>query len=168
MAYATTTTVSIEKSKGEIEAVLRKYGATKFASGWDDATATILFDIPMSKDAPDDIRRIQFTLPLPIRSDRKYTHRYDERSRTHKARTPIQAESAWEQACRSSWRSLLLVIKAMLEAVESGIVAFDVAFLPYTVLPSGRTVAETIIPEVESAYSGGLDRPITLALGSGR
>jgi len=33
--FAASTSVSVEKSKGEIERVLTKYGADAFQSGWD-------------------------------------------------------------------------------------------------------------------------------------
>ncbi|MCL6424457.1 hypothetical protein Bequi_13890 [Brachybacterium sp. JHP9] len=51
-------------------------------------------------------------------------------------------------------------MKALLEAVESGIVAFEEAFLPYTVVPgTGRTVAEQIGGELTGAIeSGGTPR----------
>lgn len=157
--YATQTSVSVEKSKSEIEETLRRYGADSFASAWNRDRAMIQFDM--------NGRRIQFNLPIPDRGDPEFTHRIDARGYT-KARTAIQAEAAWEQACRSSWRSLLLVIKATLEAVEAEIIAFEVAFLPYTVLPGGGTVADHIGPQIDQVYeSGVLSGPITLALGSG-
>ena len=54
-----------------------------------------------------------------------------------------------EQEVRRRWRALVLSIKAKLEAVESGITSFESEFLGYVVLPDGRTVGETIRPELD-------------------
>ena len=76
-------------------------------------------------------------------------------------RTPDKAYHAWEQACRSLWRSLLLCIKAKLEAVDSGIEMFEDAFMANIVLPDGRTVGELMQPQIDQAYiSGGMPQGI--------
>ena len=41
--YAAATSVSVEKSKAEIERTLQRYGATQFAYGWDQKRAMIGF-----------------------------------------------------------------------------------------------------------------------------
>lgn len=157
--YAQQTSVSVEKTKGEIESTLRRYGATSFGHMWNGDIAQIVFDM--------NDRRITFTLPLPRRDDPQFTHRVDGRSGRSHLRTPQAAETEWEQACRSSWRSLLLVIKATLEAVEAEIIAFEVAFLPYMMIPGGnKTVADVIVPEMEARYEGGGSHT-PLALGAG-
>ena len=159
--YAVTTTVSVESTKAEIETVLRRYGATAFASGWDSNQQVIQFDAHE--------RRIRMILPVPRRDDPEFTTRVDGRSGQRKALAPAVAEKNWEQACRSSWRSLLLLIKATLEAVEAEIVLFEDAFLPYIMLPNGKTVAEQVQSEVTEAYASGqvTARPM-LAIGRGR
>jgi len=50
---------------------------------------------------------------------------------------------------------LLLAIKARLASVEAGIETFEAAFMPYVVLPDGRTVATAVLPMIESAYQSG-------------
>lgn len=57
-----------------------------------------------------------------------------------RTRSDDAAEKAWEQATRQRWRALHLVVKAKLEAVESGITVFDDEFLAHIVLPDGGTV----------------------------
>ena len=47
------------------------------------------------------------------------------------------------------------MIKAKLEAVESGIASFEDEFLAHTLLPSGATVSEWIQPQVAEAYETG-------------
>lgn len=151
--YALETSVSVEKSKAEIEAVLRRYGATAFASGWTEEKAVMQFDIRG--------KRLVFELKLPQRSE--FT-----RSPAGRTRTRLQVEQAWEQACRSIWRSLVLLIKAMLEAVEAEIVSFETAFMPYVMLPeTGTTMAQEFVDRIDDAYKGvPLAHPL-LALGRG-
>ena len=56
---------------------------------------------------------------------------------------------------RQRWRALVLVIKAKLEAVESGITTFENEFLAHVVLPDNQTVGEWLGPQLESAYEDG-------------
>jgi len=58
------------------------------------------------------------------------------------------------------WRALALVVKAKLGAVESHIATFEQEFLPYTVLPNGRSVGEEVLPLAEQAYSVGSVEPL--------
>ena len=95
-------------------------------------------------------------LPLPVKSEPRFA-RTPERGL---ARSPAQIEQVWEQECRARWRALLLVIKAKLEAVESGITTFETEFLPCTVLPGGATVAEEIAPRVREMLSTGSSMPL--------
>lgn len=147
--YAESTTVPSDRSRAEIEKTLARYGATTFQYGWQQDRAAIGF--VMSG------RQIRFVLPLPDRESADFT-----RTPTGKSRTSTAAEAAYEQAVRQRWRALSLMVKAKLEAVASGIVTFEEEFLPHTVLPSGRTVAQEIMPAVESAYATGAVTPLQI------
>jgi len=59
------------------------------------------------------------------------------------------------QDIRQRWRALLLVIKAKLEAVESGIGSFEEEFLAHIVLPNNQTVGQYTLPQVVHAYESG-------------
>ena len=59
-----------------------------------------------------------------------------------------------KQAARERWRAVLLVIKAKLESVESGIETFEEAFLGQVMTPSGETVYQQTAPRIEAIYSG--------------
>ena len=146
---AESTTVPSDRSRAEIEKTLARYGATTFQYGWQQDRAAIGF--VMSG------RQIRFILPLPDRENPDFT-----RTPTGKSRTATAAEAAYEQAVRQRWRALSLMVKAKLEAVASGIVTFEEEFLPHTVLPSGRTVAQEIMPAVESAYATGAVTPLQI------
>lgn len=141
--YASSTTVPVEKSKAEIERTLARYGATSFMYGTTATEAVIAFEAKG--------KRILFRLPMPDPSERRFTHTPDKGL----LRSAEAASREWEQACRQSWRALALVIKAKLEAVAAGIVAFEDEFLAHIVLPGGGTVGEHIKPRIEEAYLTG-------------
>lgn len=151
--YATSTNVDSARSKAEIENIVTKYGATSFVSGWQGDRATIMFEMTD--------RRVRFTLPLPSKDDREFTHTGSRGTR----RKPDTALKAWEQSCRSKWRALALVVKAKLEAVESGITTFDEEFLAHILVPGGggKTVGQLIANS--NTLSAGTLPPL---LGSGK
>lgn len=143
MAYAENTNISVAKSKADIEDMILKHGARQFMFGQKENMAVISFVL--------SDKQMRFLLPLPDRSDRKF---WITPGRGLK-RTPKQAYKEWEQACRSKWRSLYLIIKAKLEAVESGISTIEREFLYEIVLPDGSTVGDWVMPQVERAYQIG-------------
>lgn len=147
MSYAENTSVPVEKSRAEIETVLTRYGATHFGYMVDPKQAVVMFQ---AKD-----RQVRFNLPLPDRTSQSFTHRMDGRSRMLRRLSDADAHKAWEQACRQRWRALALVIKAKLEAVESGIVSFEAEFLAHILAPDGRTIGQLAKPAVEAMYSSG-------------
>lgn len=141
--YAANTEVSSEKSRSEIERTLQRYGADQFMYGWQDEAAVVAFR------AHD--RRIRFILPLPSRTEKRFTH--FKRAGYWTPRTSEAAiQKEYEQAIRQRWRALALVIKAKLEAVESGISEFEDEFLANIMLPDGKTVGEWMRPQVDEAY----------------
>ena len=138
--FAENTSVSVEKSKAEIERVLQRYGAEQFIHGWDQHNAYIGFRMEQ--------RQIKFVIPLPTKGAPVFTKTPERRM----TRTADGALAAWEQACRQRWRALALVIKAKLEAVESGITEFEDEFLAHIVLPNGETAGEFLRPQIAMAY----------------
>lgn len=147
--YAADTTVSQDKSRSEIEATLKRYGATSFMYATGETGAIVMFHI--------SDRRVKFALAMPDRKAREFT----QHSRGY--RTPEAAEKMWEQAGRQRWRALALVIKAKLEAVAAGITTIEDEFLAHTVLPDGQTVGQFMKPQIALAYERG-DMPTSLLL----
>ena len=154
--YASETTVSADRSRGEIEWLLKKYGASGFGYMWKGTSAVIMFEM--------QDRRIRFTLPLPEKTDPKYLKTPGGRTR-HKV-SPDRLDDLWEQDCRVSWRALTLCIKAKLESVASKIESFEEAWLSHVVLPDGRTVSEAVQPQIDSAYKTGKMPPLLLGAAS--
>lgn len=151
MTYASNTSVSVEKSRYEIEVMCKKkLGATRFASGWSPKGAALAFEAKG--------RHVKFILPLPVIEDFKTTQTGRERNST-------KLEKQHEQALRSRWRSLALTIKAKIEAIESGISDFDAEFLSFIVMPGGETVGEIVGPKIIEAYKSGVAPPLMLGMG---
>lgn len=150
--FASKTAVSPDKSRAEIERLVTRYGATKFASGWEDGGAAVLFEMKG--------RRIRFSLRLPDASDKRF--KLDGRGFY---RSEKKIREAHEQEVRSLWRALTLVIKAKLEAVESNIETFETAFLAHIVVPGGGTFGEWALPQIAKAYDHGVALPPLLGGG---
>lgn len=129
--YGSRTKVSPEESRTEIEAMLRRYGADSFGYATDSRTNTARIDFTY-RDRP-----IRFILNLPDPQAPEFTRRETPRSR--------------DCAIRQLWRALVLLIRAKLEAIESGITSFEGAFLADMVLPSGQTFAQWAEPALLSS-----------------
>lgn len=140
--YAKGTDVPTDRSRAEIEKTLRRYGAAQFAYAWDDSHAILGFTAHE--------RQVRFVVPLPDPAAREFTV-----TDTGRPRSSTAAADAYERAVRQRWRVLALVVKAKLEAVDSGLIAFEDEFLSYTVLPGGMTVADAIRDRVAEAYATG-------------
>lgn len=135
--FAGSTDVPVYKSKADIEGLLTKYGAEGYHSGWQAATG----DDP-GWDAIEFLwkgRQIRFRIPRPSDTD--------PRVKAYKG--PKRGD--WiEQLNRQRWRVLMLVVKAKLEAVESGVSVFEEEFMPFIVTASGRTIGEILLPRLQA------------------
>lgn len=141
--YAEQTTVSSEASRSEIERTLARYGADQFIYGWDGDRAMVGFRMQG--------RMIRFLLPMPDRDSREFTHTPTQGN----LRSPEAQQKLVEQAMKQKWRALLLIIKAKLEAIDSGITEFEDEFLAHIVLPDGQTASTWLRPQIASAYETG-------------
>jgi hypothetical protein len=156
--YAATTEVPADRSRAEIETVLRRYGADQFVYGWDTSTGRPQAMVQFRASQ----RLIRIVVPMPNPDDPEFTL-----TATGRERSTAAAEKEWEQATRARWRALLLVIKAKLEAVAVDIATFDDEFLAYTVLPDGSTAGQWIAPQIDAAYATGLMPSALPELGPG-
>lgn len=141
--FAASTTVPVEKTKMEIESIVKRYGATSFASGYGDGKAYILFK---AKN-----RMVKFVVGLPEFGDEMFDRPRGARGLWGEGR---RREAAAQEE-RRRWRCLLLVIKGRLEAVETGVETFEEAFLSHIILPNGETAGQWMAPQIEEAYTSG-------------
>lgn len=132
--YAKGTTVSPEKSRNEIEQILRRYDADAFGYATDGARAKVEFRAHG--------RFVRFVIPLPTGADVPFSSRSTTASRV-------------EQETRRRWRALALAVKAKLEVVDSGIATFEEEFAVHMVLPDGSSVGSWLLPKVAEAYESG-------------
>lgn len=129
MSYAKTTSVSPEKSLGDIKKCLSKAGSSSFAHIEKGNQAMIMFEFKSMA--------VKIKLKLPL-----------------KLENSVKAEKAHDQKVRTAYRALLLCVKAKVEAVEAGIETFEQAFLPHIVLKNGDLVGDRIIPKLEELNHG--------------
>ncbi len=147
--YAQGTEVSADRSRSQIKTALMRGGATAFAYGQtsEPPSARVMFEMTD--------RRFRFDLPLPKPSDREFTHTARGQRRAESARV-----NEYQGEIRRRWRALLLVIKAKLEAVASGIATLEEEFLAHVVMPNGQTFYEWAKPQLEIVYAHGEMPPL--------
>jgi hypothetical protein len=132
--YAEGTTVSSERSQIQIQQLLKTHGASDVASGErgnDQAMIGFRFN------------QLQYRISMSYPALQSFSRS----GRT--TRTPVQMKAARDQEIRRLWRALLLVIKAKIEIVESGILTFEEEFMPYILTADGRTLGEWVKPQLE-------------------
>jgi hypothetical protein len=143
--YAARTDVPADRSRAEIERLLVRYGATAFQYGWEGDTAAIGFKL--------QDRYIRILLPMPHPSEFEMTEGGRMRSESGTLK-------AHEQAQRQRWRALVLIIKAKLEAITSGITTLEREFMADVVMPNNETVGQWLAPQIEAAYQSGRMPPL--------
>jgi len=153
MSYAENTTVPVERSKAEIEGLLRKHGATQFVSGWDDTTGETTMVCRIAD------RMIRFTVRAPTPEECRISPQGQRRNEKH-------AKAAAQREHMRRWRARLLITKAKLEIIATGESTIEREFLADIVLPDKSTVGEWITPRLEEAYDVG-KMPTFPLLGSG-
>ncbi len=140
--YAEGTTVGPERTRLDLEKLLRRFGADQFVAGWDEATGQHAVAFRMAN------RQIRLDLPMPDPDDPEF-----RLTPTGKVRATSTARDAYHQEVRRRWRSLLLVTKAKLTAVADGISTLEREFLADMVVEDGRTVEQVIRPYLVSGES---------------
>ena len=151
MVYARDTNVSVNRTREEIIATLERYGAFGYAQ--DGNQQVVFFRM--------EGRRVRLLVEMPDPEEFALTP-------TGIKRAPETQRRQWEQACRQRWRAMLLLIKAKLEGVASGITSLEEEFLAHIYLPDGRTVGEFMRPQIEESYSTGRMPPMLPMLPPGR
>lgn len=142
--FAKHTSVDVYRTKAEIEKVITRYGATQFIQGWEDETGILKAVVQFKMND----RYIKFVIDMPSKNDSRFHLTPGRKTK----RSPDHAFKSWEQSIRQKFRALLLVIKAKLESVESGISEFESEFLAHILLPDGKTVGQHMIPQIAESY----------------
>lgn len=138
MPYAANTTVPVERSRSEIEQLLRRYGADALMYGEDPQRWTLGFRLQK--------RQVRLELARPCEGDDRVAKRESGRPRP---RGEIAMAIAQEE--RRRWRALVLVVKAKLSACEEGISTLEREFLADMLVANGRTVMQVLAPHIDAA-----------------
>lgn len=137
--YASGSEVSVQRTRSHLEQLLRVHGAEGFAYGWTPEHDRIEFVWQG--------QRVRFTLVRPARDQFSLTP-------TGLQRSDKQIQAAMEAEDRRRWRALLLVVRAKVEAVESGISIFEEEFLAFIVMANERTIGEILVPQLHDGTIG--------------
>lgn len=143
--YAEGTSVPVQTSKAELEALLQRYGASGFYSSWDSDEGVQVIGFRMRE------RILRLEVKIPGDSDviqpHRLPHQPEKRAEWYR--------SAVENEHRRRWRALVLIVKAKLEIVASGEAPFETEFLAHILLPDGQTVGRALLPKLAEAYDSG-------------
>lgn len=146
--YAETTTVPVSRSRGEIDRLLREWGAIgiQWTDEFEIDKVTLAFIWPRGEQR----FQARFSVALPTRED------LEPKARRAGTGSVLPAKLARLLADRGKHehRILLLWLKAALNAIDAGIVDAETIFLPFLVGRNGRTVAETAIPKLGMLLTG--------------
>ena len=139
--FAEGTGVPVERSRGEIERLLKRHAATGFFYGEQNDRALIGFELGG--------RRYHMDLHYPPLESYRFMQAGFAGARE---RNREQMETAQEKEKQRLWRGLLLLVKAKLEAVADGITTLEMELQPYTVMPNGQRAGEWLEPQIEHVY----------------
>lgn len=148
--YAEGTQVSTDRTIGQIKGEITRFGADSFTMFESHDKLGIEFECRG--------RKVRFVVTLPDRRDERFTTSHGGKRR----RSDSQAYNAWEGECRRLYRSLHMVVKAKLAAIDDGVATFDQEFLPYLVMRDGMTLMEHVQPKLENG-----SMPLMLPAGAG-
>jgi hypothetical protein len=129
--YAAKTTVSIDRSMGQVRQMLAKAGADGVAIAETAFGSTTQFIF--------DGKSYKFVITYPKTTDDAIIYTHAGRERTEK-----QIEAELESEKKRLWRSMGLYIKAALEAHNNGVIDLKRSMMSHMELPSGSTVYEKI------------------------
>lgn len=144
---AADTVVAPEKSRGEVERMLTRYGAVGFAYSVDLEKGEIRVEFVVPDSKQKDAAKIPVRLPVQVR--RVYDSLYGRPMRWDYSTTPAKNvpdpkgydARKLQQAERVAWRNLVLWIDAALSATTIGVQTITEAFFAHTIVvdDGGRT-----------------------------
>jgi hypothetical protein len=147
--FASETSVPVERSRAELEKLLRRYEADQFVSGWEEGRAMVGFRIAG--------RTVRLEVPMPTLKDVQKTPSGRQR------RAPSSQAAVLAQMERQRWRALLLLTKAKLEACALGLETFEQAFLAGIVTPNGQTIGQRLVQQLDEIQKGGAIKLLPVA-----
>lgn len=141
--FAAETAVTPARSQAQIRDLLVKHGAEGFMIGEVGGDGLIQFRI---NGLP-----IQLMVPTPPLRPRDRAGRV-----VHISRQKV----AQEKETRQRWRIVRLIIQAKLEAIALETTTVEREFLADVVMPTGKTIGETLGPRIVQAVESGSLPPL--------
>lgn len=158
--YAEKTTVPIAKSRGEIDKLLRSWGA--LGVQWTDEFEAGRMALRFTWVHDETRYQARFLVDLEATED--------IREQSHHLHTGAFSRNKFEKAMdargRQEHRMLLLLLKAAFNAVDAGVMSAEQFFLPWIEDATGQTVAEQILPEMKKLLTGNATSLLGLASGN--
>jgi L-rhamnose mutarotase len=139
--FAEGTDVPAEKSRAELETLLKKHGATEFGIFASEERTVFMYRLRG--------RMVRHVVAYPPEPSPSSLRAHAHRSRIETAKRAQEAE--W----RRRWRALVLLVKAKLEIIASGTSSFENEFLADTLLANNQTVGEVMLPRIHEIYQTG-------------
>lgn len=152
--YAEGTEVPVERSRAEIERLLKRAGASAFFTSTDEEKGLAVVGFRLAE------RLFRIEVVKPTARDAPSPSKHSHVSKADQADRWCNAEE------RRRWRVQVLLIKAKLEAVAMGGTTVEREFLADMLTPNGQTVGQQAFPALAAAYKTGKMPPLLL-LGSG-
>lgn len=81
-----------------------------------------------------------------------------ESKRRHRSWSGRPVKDNTEEAAKRVWRVLFFHLKSVFEAAETGVMEFSELMLPYIVMHDGRTISDCVLPQLDKAIAGKLER----------
>jgi hypothetical protein len=126
-----TTKVSVEKTVGEIQKCLASHGAKAILCEYDERGNVVTLSFKVSVGQQD----LAFRLPCDWRPVLKLLEQDRKVPRSFRTQ---------EQALRVSWRIVKDWVEAQMAIVDTKMVQLEQVFLPYAIMPDGRTLYERV------------------------
>jgi hypothetical protein len=123
------TTVFAEKTQADISKELRKYGIERIQHTYTENG----FSVSFQADIEEMGKPVTIRIDIPHDSEKDTADKYGLKDQ------------------RIKYRVLYYYIKALLTAWDCGLKSFIDIFMPYIVLPGGRTISQQLLPKYKLA-----------------
>lgn len=147
--YASETSVSVSKSRGEIEKLLRVWGANQMQWSDDFEGGHAMLRFIWEHDGTSYTARFTIDVPTKEEIEKESVHA------TSGKFLQTKYDKAMERRGMVEHRELALLLKAIFVAVDCGLITAEQVFLPFLEDGSGRTVSECVLPELPKILKRG-------------
>lgn len=154
--FAEDTSVPVAKSRGEIDELLRGWGAegVQWTDEWSAGRVTVRFVWPSGEQKYS----ARFSLQIPTEKEIRTSNAVMIGPSWNRQVSEPRVRDALSARGRREHRVLLLWLKAAFNAVDAGLVSAELIFLPFLEGKDGVTVGERALPRMEALLLGSADK----------